>query len=78
MCDGVVVMGCTELDGSPVDTTQYPWNAQNGHVHDMVDENRDMILANRYHTHIYYTELTDVDTNGNGPPQHEFTSEISY
>ena len=78
MCDGVVVMGCTELDGGDVESSALPLDAQNGHVHDMVDENGDLMLENRYHTHICYDEYTEEDTDGDGFQQHEFTPEISY
>ena len=76
MCDGAVVMGCTELDGSDVDSSG--WDAQNGHVHDIVDESGNIMLENRYHTHICYDEVTDDDTDENGYQEHEFTPEISY
>ena len=76
MCDGAVVMGCTELDGSPVNISD--WDAQNGHVHDMVDEGGNLMFENRYHTHICYDETTEEDTDGNGYQEHEFTPEISY
>ena len=82
MCDGVVVLGCTELDGSPPDPQTM--DAQNGHVMDMVDELGVTMLSNRYHTHICYDQITDDDTDdmnqgvGNGYPDHEFTPEISY
>lgn len=76
MCDGVVVLGCTELDGS--DPNSADWDAQNGHVHDMVDEEGTLMFSNRYHTHVCYDEITDADTDGNGYPEHEFTPEISY
>jgi len=76
MCDGVVVMGCTELDGSDVDGSD--WDAQNGHVHDIVDADGTVLLENRYHTHMCYDELTEDDTDGNGFQEHEFTPEISY
>ena len=81
-CDGVVVMGCTELDGSAVDPTD--WDAQNGHVHDMVGADGTVYFEDRYHTHICYTDITDEDTDGVSPndnlgyDQHEFTPEISY
>ncbi len=35
MCDGTVVMGCTELDGSTPSDADF--DSQNGHRHDMVD-----------------------------------------
>ena len=81
-CDGVVVMGCTELDGSAVDPTE--WDAQNGHVSDMVGMDGTVYFENRYHTHICYDDITDLDNDdmglgeGNGYPDHEFTPEISY
>ena len=33
MCDGTLVLGCTELDGSIPDDSDF--DAQNGHVHDI-------------------------------------------
>ena len=76
MCDGTVILGCTELDGSITNSSD--WDAQNGHVHDLVDETGTILFENRYHTHICYTEITDNDTDGNGFQEHEFTPEISY
>jgi len=76
MCDGVVVLGCTELDGSTPNSSD--WDAQNGHVHDMVDEEGTTMFTNRYHTHICYDDITEDDTDGNGFQEHEFTPEISY
>ena len=76
MCDGTVVMGCTELDGSVVNSSD--WDAQNGHLHDIVDEDGVVMFENRYHTHICYDEITNQDTDGNGYEQHEFTPESSY
>ena len=73
-CDGVVVMGCTELDGSAVDPTE--WDAQNGHVSDMVGMDGTVYFENRYHTHICYTDISDDDADNNGYPDHEFTPEI--
>ena len=75
-CDGVVVMGCTELDGSAVDPSE--WDAQNGHVEDMVGADGTIYFENRYHTHICYTDISDDDADNNGYPDHEFTPEISY
>lgn len=46
MCDGTVVLGCTELDGSAPGTL----DAQNGHVHDL-DDGGGVLLAERYHVH---------------------------
>ncbi len=76
MCDGAVVLGCTELDGTAPNSSD--WDAQNGHVHDMVDEEGTTMFTNRYHTHICYDEITEDDTDGNGYEEHEFTPEISY
>ena len=77
MCDGTVVMGCKELDGTDIINSN-ELDAQHGHVHDIVDENGTVMLENRYHTHMCYDELSYNDTNGNGYEQHEFTPEISY
>jgi len=49
MCDGTVVLGCTELDGSAPDEADL--DAQNGHVHDLDDGNT-VHFAERYHTHV--------------------------
>ena len=76
MCDGVLVLGCTELDGSAPNESD--WDAQNGHVHNMVDEEGVLHFTDRYHTHICYDEITENDTDGNGYQEHEFTPEISY
>ncbi len=76
MCDGTIVMGCTELDGSPVDFTQV--DAQHGHVHDIINEDGDVLFEDRYHTHMCFSEITEDDTNGNGYEDHEFTPESSY
>ena len=76
MCDGTVVMGCTELDGSGVNASD--WDAQNGHVHDIIDEDGTLMFEDRYHTHICYDTITEQDIDGNGYQEHEFTPEISY
>jgi len=49
MCDGTVLMGQTELDGSAVSGEL---DAQAGHVHDIVDAGGTVVLANRYHIHM--------------------------
>jgi hypothetical protein len=49
MCDGTLVLGCTELDGSAPD--QADLDAQNGHVHDVTDGAGATIRA-RYHVHV--------------------------
>ena len=38
MCDGAVVMGCTELDGSTPNDSDF--DAQNGHIHDIAERRR--------------------------------------
>ncbi len=49
MCDGTLVLGCTELDGSaPADAD---FDAQNGHLHDLTDGTTTH-FTNRYHTHV--------------------------
>jgi hypothetical protein len=50
MCDGTVVLGCTELDGSAPDFTSL--DAQGGHVGDVKDGQGTVHFAGRYHTHI--------------------------
>jgi hypothetical protein len=50
MCDGTVVLGCSELDGSKPDTLGA--DAQNGHVTDMKDAAGTLHFAGRYHTHV--------------------------
>lgn len=65
MCDGTVVMGCTELDGSTPDSGDF--DAQNGHVHDLVGEDGTVYWANRYHTHLCEGVYDD-----------EYTPEIQY
>ena len=65
MCDGTLVLGCTELDGSEPSSSDF--DAQNGHVHDITD-GTNVFFSNRYHTHI----CTDTYTT------HRFTPEIQY
>ena len=73
MCDGVPVLGCTELDGSRPDGSE--WDAQNGHVHDILDGDGNVLLSNRYHTHVCYfpDRIDNVSSIG-----HYFNPEISY
>lgn len=66
MCDGTVILGCTELDSSSPTASEL--DAQNGHVHDMVDENGTTHFTNRYHTHICTEQFTN----------HKFTPELMY
>jgi hypothetical protein len=63
MCDGTVMLGCTELDGSAPDTADL--DAQGGHVADIVDEEGTTHFTNRYHTHVCASI-------------HEFAPEIQY
>ncbi len=49
MCDGTVLLGCTEADGSAVDTADL--DAQNGHLHDIVAASGTW-FTDRYHTHV--------------------------
>lgn len=50
MCDGTVVLGCTELDGTARPTAGL--DAQGGHVHDLKDKSGVVHFANRYHAHV--------------------------
>ena len=81
MCDGTVVLGCTELDGSIPDDSDF--DAQNGHVGDISDGTT-VYFTNRYHTHVcpdrwpsypFFPEIAYYETTncpqaggGNGPP----------
>jgi hypothetical protein len=49
MCDGTLILGCTELDGSPPETAGL--DAQGGHAHD-VGDGTTTYFADRYHTHV--------------------------
>ena len=64
MCDGTVVMGCTELNGSAVGAAAL--DSQNGHVHDLMDA-ASVGLSNRYHVHVCP-----------GSYAHDYTPEIQY
>ena len=66
MGDGTVVMGGTELDGASPDASDF--DAQNGHVHDLVDEAGVTHFAGRYHTHVCPGVFDG----------HRFTPEIQY
>lgn len=65
MCDGTVVMGCTELDGSMPSSGDF--DAQNGHLHDIVADGTTH-FANRYHTHVCLDDW----------PSYPFFPEIAY
>lgn len=49
MCDGTVVMGASELDGS---APNGDLDLQAGHSHDIVDGNGALLLEDRYHIHM--------------------------
>ena len=66
MCDGTLVLGCTELDGSAV-APGPALDAQNGHVGDISDGSTTYFPA-RYHTHVCPGVLT----------AHKYTPEIQY
>jgi hypothetical protein len=63
MCDGTVVLGCTELDGSDPGAL----DAQGGHVGD-IKADANTYFTSRYHTHVCTTKATG----------HKFTPEIQY
>jgi len=66
MCDGTLILGCTELDGGAPDGANL--DSQNGHSHDMVDEEGTTHFTDRYHTHICWGTFGD----------HRFTPEIQH
>ncbi len=66
MCDGTVVMGCTEADGSAPKTSDL--DSQNGHVHDIKNKDGAVLLKGRYHTHMCPGKIGS----------HKFTPEIQY
>ena len=68
MCDGTLVMGCTELSGATPILTGF--DAQNGHAHDIIDNNNQTLLTNRYHVHLCPTKWTSNPR--------KFTPEIQY
>ena len=49
MCDGTVVMGEAELDGSLADDNL---DLQAGHTHDIVDSDGNVLLEDRHHIHM--------------------------
>lgn len=65
MCDGTVFLGCTEMDGAAPDATDF--DAQGGHVHDLVGEDGTVYFEGRYHTHAC-----------EGVYDHGFAPEIQY
>jgi hypothetical protein len=66
MCDGTLVFGCTELDGSTPVSGDF--DAQNGHSHAIVDDDGVEHFRDRYHTHICPGTFDE----------HRFTPEIMY
>jgi hypothetical protein len=63
MCDGTVVLGCKELDGSTPNASTF--DAQGGHVGDLTDGKGTVHFAGRYHTHVC-------------PTGRKYTPEIQY
>jgi hypothetical protein len=57
-CDGTVVLGCTELDGSQPETDDF--DAQNGHVRDLVGPDGSLYFTDRYHTHVCPGKYSDA------------------
>lgn len=49
MCDGTVLFGMTELDGT---APAGDLDLQNGHSHDLVDASGELMLSDRYHIHM--------------------------
>ena len=66
MCDGTVILGCTELDGSSPNSIEL--DAQNGHIHDLIDGEDTTHFTERYHTHICPDQFSN----------HKFTPELQY
>lgn len=61
-CDGTVILGCTELDGT---APSGALDAQGGHVGDLVDDEGTTHFTGRYHVHVCATG-------------HAYTPEIQY
>ena len=57
MCDGTVVLGCTELDGSEPKSAEF--DAQNGHLGDLAGADGTVYFTGRYHTHVCPGEFDD-------------------
>ncbi len=64
-CDGTFVLGCTELNGNE---PSGELDAQNGHVHTLVDADGGVFLEDRYHVHLCPALY----------PDHPYTPEIAY
>ncbi len=65
MCDGTVMLGCTEMDGTEPDADDF--DAQGGHVHDLVGADGTAYFTGRYHTHVC-----------DGVYAHRYSPEIQY
>lgn len=65
MCDGTVLLGCTEMVGADPDATDL--DAQAGHVHDLVGADGTVYFEDRYHTHVC-----------DGAYGHDYMPEIQY
>ena len=48
MCDGTFVMGCTEMNSTEVDNSDF--DSQNGHTHTLTSDWG--TIENRYHVHV--------------------------
>jgi hypothetical protein len=66
MCDGTLILGCNELNGSQPNSDEL--DVQNGHNHDLVDDEGTTHFVDRYHTHICIRDFPDF----------QFTPEIQY
>ena len=64
MCDGTLVLGCTELDGSAPSTADF--DAQNGHLHD-ISAGGTVHFTNRYHTHVCLDQWPDYPSSRRSP-----------
>lgn len=69
MCDGTVLMGCTELDGSAPDRTTL--DAQNGHTGTIKGKDGVTHFTSRYHVHLCTSKWTTANTR-------KFTPEIQF
>ena len=50
MCDGTIVMGCTEIDGAAPSLGDA--DAQQGHVHKLTDAEGVVHFVDRHHIHM--------------------------
>jgi hypothetical protein len=69
MCDGTVVMGLVELDGSAVGGDL---DLQAGHSHDITDAGGNLLLEDRYHIHMAPT--IGADPRGLTPEAQYYTT----